>query len=169
MISDDKFALVLLVQNAYRIFCYFSISPLMIKEFEDKNGENSWKNSKPILKVFEINNGSANEIQTIFLDAVADNWFINLDKTGIDVFVKLGRVLPDDIFIPISVSNTVTTPRANQSNDLGVYYVDISEGQDSNKNEKLPTTSDVKKSGNIHKEPKPYPFMEQKKTSYIQK
>ena len=169
MISDDKFALVLLVQNAYRVFCYFSISPLMIKDFEDKNGENSWKNSKPILKVFEINNGSPNGIQTIFLDAVANNWFIGLDRTGIDVFVKLGRALPDDTFVPIAVSNTVTTPRANQSNDLGVYYVDVSQWQDNKKNEKLPTTSDDEKFVNIHKEPKPYPFMEQKKTSYIQK
>lgn len=168
MICDNKFALALLVQNAHRVFCYFSISPLMIKDFEDKNGENSWKNSKPILKVLQINNGSANEIQTIFLDAVANNWFIDLDKTGIDVFVKLGRMLPDDVFVPTAVSNTVTTPRSGQSNDLAVYYVDISENQGSHEIDKLPTTNDGIESVNIHKEPKPYPFMEQKKTNYIQ-
>jgi hypothetical protein len=162
MLNDDKSILTLLVQNSYTVFCYFNISPLMIKSFEDKNGEGSWKNSKPILKVFEINNGIPNEIKTIYLDAFANNWFVNLDKCGIDVFVKLGRVLADDTIVYLSVSNTVTTPRDNQSNDSAVYYVDTSE-QLFNEKDKLPVVGNVDESVNIHKEPKPYPFMEQKK------
>ncbi len=168
MISDNKFSLALLVQNAYRVFCYFSISPLMIKDFEDMNGEDSWRNSKPVLKVFEIDNGIANEMKVIFLDVFANNWFINLDKTGIDVFVKLGRILPDDTFVPLALSNTVTTPRSDQSNDLSVYYVDVSQ-EAYNEIQQLPTTNYGDEVLNIHKEPKPYPFMEQKKIDYIQK
>lgn len=134
----------------------------MIKSFEDKNGEGSWKNSKPILKVFEVNNGVPNEIKTIYLDSFANNWFINVDRCGIDAFVKLGRVLPDDTIVYLSVSNTVTTPRNNQSNDSAVYYVDTSE-QLFNEKDKLPVVENIDESVNIHKEPKPYPFMEQKK------
>lgn len=162
MISDNKFALALLVQNAYTVFCYFSISPLMIKDFEDKNGEGSWKNSKPIIKVFEINNGVVNEIKIVFLDDFADNWFINLDKTGIDVFIKLGRILPDDTFVPLALSNTVTTPRSDRSNDSALYYVDVS-NRIVSEMYKLPITSDRDEIVNIHSQPKPYPFMEQKK------
>lgn len=169
MISDNKFAIALLVQNAHKVFCYFSISPLMIKDFEDQNGQDSWKNSKPILKVFEIDNGNANEVKVVYLDAFANNWFINLDKSGIDVFVKLGRILPDDTFIPVALSNTVTTPRSEQSNDLSVYYLDVSQ-QDSTEIDKLPTTKHSHEPSNIHREPKPYPFMEQKKKmNHIQK
>src|SRR3712207_8196051 len=36
------------------------------------------------------------EIKTIYIDIFADNWYINLDKSNINVFVKLGRILPKD-------------------------------------------------------------------------
>ncbi|SMC20734.1 Uncharacterized conserved protein [Clostridium acidisoli DSM 12555] len=162
MPNDDNVTLTLLVQNSYTVFCYFNISPLIIKNFEDKNGEGAWKNSKPVLKVFEINNGISCEVKTIYLDAFANNWFINLDRCGVDLFVKLGRVLPDDTFISFAVSNTVTTPRDQQSNDTSVYYVDTSEKL-FNETDKLPSVQDIDESLNMHKEPKPYPFMEQKK------
>lgn len=168
MIDEDKSSIVLLVQNAHKVFCYFSVSAIEIKEFQDRYGENSWKNSKPVLKVYEVVNGIVSEIKTIYIDAFADNWFVNLEKDDIDVFVKLGRVLADDTFVALAVSNTVTTPRDNQSSDSAVYYVDISEDfLDPDKS--LPTCSGSENKNCIHKEPKPYPFIDgKKKLDHIQ-
>lgn len=162
MINDDKSILTLLVQNAYRVYCYFNISAMTIKEFEDMHGENSWKNSKPVIKVYEVICGEAKEIKTIYIDNLANNWFINLERDGMDIFVKLGRMLPNDNFAAFAVSNTVTTPRNTQSNDRAVYYVDVSQHFVAEEHD-LPTSADSKEDLNIHKEPKPYPFVEEKK------
>ena len=135
MLNDDSSILTLLVQNPYTVFCYFNVTPMMIKEFEDIYGENSWKNSKPVLKVYEVINGDAIEIKQIYVDALANNWFINLDKDGIDVFVKLGRMLPNGKFVTFSVSNLVTTPKDYQSCDDNVYYVDVSQSFEDQSND----------------------------------
>ncbi|WP_010235841.1 DUF4912 domain-containing protein, partial [Clostridium arbusti] len=150
MLNDDKFALTLLVQNSNTIFCYFNISPVIIKIFQDRYGEDFWKNSKPVLKVYNTTSSDLREIKTVYLDALADNWFITLDESGIDVFVKLGRILPNNEFVPIFISNTVTTPRNNQSNNSNTYYIDISENfktKEENKklsNREITNTNDSK-------------------------
>lgn len=155
---NDKSSLVLLVQNAHTIFCYYTISPIAVKQFEDVNGINSWKFSKPVLKVYSIQNGMPVEIKTIFIDAMANNWYICLEKSDIDVFVKLGRVLPDDTFIPIALSNTVTTPRDYEACDHTVRYVDVSQDFLNGRNSGLPNTKNDENVESIHREPKPYPL-----------
>lgn len=166
--NNDKSSIVLLVQNSNNVFCYFNVSPVAIKEFEDAYGEKVWKNSKPVLKVYEVINGIVSELKTIYIDAFADNWYINLEKDGIDVFVKLGRVLNDDSFVALAVSNTVTTPRNRQSYDSAVYFVDISQDFLKTKGN-LPKCSGEESEFSNHNEPKPYPFTnEKKKLDHIQ-
>lgn len=161
MLNDDKFALTLLVQNSNTIFCYFNISPVIMKFFQDRYGEDFWKNSKPIIKVYDTTNGDSREIKSISIDPLADNWFINLDRSGIDVFVKLGRVLPNNEFVPIFISNTVTTPRNDQSNNSNVYYIDVSKNFEKEK-DNLPLNKKIDDS-HIDKGEKPYSFMNEKK------
>lgn len=161
MLVNEKSELILMVQNVSKVFCYFNISPMIVKEFEDRYGENSWKNSKPAIKVYYVENGIAKEIKTIFIDAFANNWYIDMDRDDTDVFVKLGRMLPDNTFIAFAVSNTVTTPRGCESGDTSVYFVDIS--QNFNSEAALPTREDYENEKNNHREPKPYPFMNIKK------
>lgn len=160
MVGNEKSNLVLMVQSGHRIFCYFNISPLTVKEFEDRYGENSWKNSKPVIKVYSVENGRVENIKTIFIDPLANNWYIDLERDDLDLFVKLGRVLPDNTFAAFGISNTVTTPRENKAIDRSVYFVDVSQGLILNSEAALPKLKD-----NIanHNEPKPYPFINSKK------
>ena len=125
----DKPKIVLMVQSANTLFCYYNISPITLKEFTDKYGEGSLQNSKAALKVYSVDNGVEKELQTIFIDPFADNWYIHLDKGDIDVFVKLGRYLENNTFVEFAVSNIVTTPRLGESEDRRVYYIDVSEQQ----------------------------------------
>lgn len=163
MLVNEKSNLILMVQSSRKIFCYFNISPMVVKEFKDRYGENSWENSKPILKVYSVKNGIAIEIKTIFIDAFANNWYIDMDSDDMDVFIKLGRVLPDNTFVAFAVSNTVTTPRDHQSGDSSVYFVDISKNYILNSDVDLPKCDECQSDISDHKEPKPYPFMNKKK------
>lgn len=163
MLGDEKSNIVLMVQGASRVFCYFNISPITIKEFEDRYGEVSWKISKPAIKVYCVENGIAKEIKTIFIDDFADNWYINMDRGDQDIFIKLGRILPDNTFAALAVSNTVTTARNYESEDSSVYFVDISEDADISSKSSLDNYEECTSIINRHKEPKPYPFMNVKK------
>lgn len=163
MLGNEKSNIVLMIQSARRVFCYFNISPMTIKEFEDRYGENSWKNSKPAIKAYCVENGIAKEIKTIFIDEFVDNWYINMDRGDQDLFIKLGRILPDNTFAAFAVSNTVTTPRDYESKDSSVYFVDISENADIGSKSSLPICEECTSNVNSHKEPKPYPFMNVKK------
>ncbi|KHD38543.1 hypothetical protein NL50_03310 [Clostridium acetobutylicum] len=163
MLGSYETKLVLLVQNAYNIFCYFNISPITIKEFEYRYGEDLWKNSKPVLKIYEVLDGNASEIRTIYIDSMADNWYIKLDKDDMDVFVKLGRMLPDGTFVALAVSNTVTTPRAHISEDSAVYYMDVSKNFKKQEDSEVNELDEKNNKEDIHKETKPYAFMEGKK------
>lgn len=133
MSGVDKSKIVLMVQNASTLFCYYNISPITFKEFTDKYGDNALQDSKPVLKVYYVNNSIAEELQTIFIDPFADNWYINLNRSDIDVFVKLGRYLSDETFVTFATSNIVTTPRLAESKDTRVYYVNVSEEETSTK------------------------------------
>ena len=165
MLNNDRSKMVLLVQNSHNVFCYFNVSNVTVEEFKVKFGESFWKNSKPVLKVYVIENGNAKEEKSIFIDECANNWYIRLERDAVDVFVKLGRVLPDDSFVAIEVSNTVTTPRANQSGDNNVYYVDVSQNDNYLPENALPTYSGNCEKTNDHNEPKPNPFKDSKKKS----
>lgn len=165
MDENKNSSIVLMVQNAYKAFCYYDISPLTVKKFEDMYGENMWRNSKPILKVFQVEQGIAKEIETIYLDAFANNWYINLNRDDMDIFVKLGRMLPDDRVVSIAFSNTVTTPRDRQAWNRDVYYVDVSKNYEENPDTTLPTCNESNNCKINRNEPKPYPFMVEKKNS----
>lgn len=123
--QGDRSQVVLMVQSAYIVFCYYTISPITIKEFEDIYGEGSWRESKPGLKVLKVTESRTEELETIFLDPFADNWYINLKEDSIRVIVRLGRILEDKRFITIAESNEVITPREVQAVDEEVVYINI--------------------------------------------
>ncbi|QGU94926.1 DUF4912 domain-containing protein [Clostridium bovifaecis] len=125
MLQYEKSYIILMVQSAHVVFCYYNISPMTIKEFEDTYGQDSWKNSKPVLKVYERRNETTKEIETIYLDRLADNWYINLNKANSQVFVKLGRMLPSERYVSIAISNTVTTPRDAEAENTEVHYINL--------------------------------------------
>lgn len=159
MLGKEKSNIVLMVQSASRVFCYFNVSSVTIREFENRYGESSWKNSKPVIKVYFVENGIAKETKTIFIDDFANNWYINMDRGDKDIFIKLGRVLPDNTFYAFAVSNTVTTPRSYESEDTSVYFVDLSQNVNINSKSSLPTCEEYTNNIKKHREPRPYPFM----------
>ncbi len=114
MTSKEDTTLVLLVQSSNRVFCYFHITDSKIKEFEEIHGMNSWSNSKAVIKVFSVRNGKVKEIDEIQLESNVDSIYINLDRDNLNVFIKLGRILPGNTFASIVTSNKVSTPKSTE-------------------------------------------------------
>lgn len=126
MIRDYSTRIILLVQNAETIFTYFVVSPTSIMRFNKKYGENSYNNSSPILKLYYSDGESFKEGESIYINSFTDNWYIHPCRQGIDVFVKLGRVLKNGEFIELAKSNIVSIPRSSESWDGNIVYSDIS-------------------------------------------
>lgn len=110
MSQYEEVHIVLMPQSYKVIFCYYGIDEITINKFKRIYGEDFFKNSKPILKVYEVKDETHEEIQTVYLDDFADNWYINVNKANIFVYVKLGRVTTKNEFISIATSNTIATP-----------------------------------------------------------
>lgn len=124
---DEKTYLVLMVQSSHRVFCYYNISSMTVRKFEDRYGEALWINSKSAIKVYSIENGVAVNINTIFIDPFADNWYIDIQKDNMDVFIKVGKFISSDKFIELAVSNIVTTPRDSRPFDNSPCFLNVSE------------------------------------------
>ena len=112
--------LVLMTQSAQRIFCYFSLPQKLV----DSNLP-----YKIILEVYEISGNEERKIRDIYIDMLADNWFIDLEKDNCKVFVRLVRIFEDGTKEMVATSNLVITPRINKSEEKNIKLVNLSEGK----------------------------------------
>lgn len=127
MKGEEENSLVLMVQSSHKIFCYYSISPMNVKKFQDIYGEVLWKNSKLAIEVYFIENGLAKNIKTIPMESFMGSCYIDIKKEDVDIFVKFGVILPKNKFVQLAVSNVVTTPPSSKSSRDFLCFVDISE------------------------------------------
>lgn len=109
MKSVCKSSIYLSVQSAYKVFCYFNVSPFDVKRFEDSFGPGSWGKGVPVLRIYMIDENLKETTKDLYINPFADNWFINLDKGGLSLHVKLLRKYGEK-FAGIAYSNTVLTP-----------------------------------------------------------
>lgn len=123
---DNIVNLKLMVQGPRNIYCYFNVTEEVINEFNNIYGENSFQESNSQIKVFKLSNGEELEVKTINIDPFANNWFVNIEESGVDVIVKLGKENSVG-FIPIGTSNIVSLPRDYASNDYNMNYKILNE------------------------------------------
>lgn len=97
----------LLVQSPTRMFVYWEVSDETIKMFSDKSLD--YSNCTPVLKITNI---TKNYSYTIPVDPYANNYYIEVEDSGCDYKVELGRCVKQD-FINIYTSNKATVPNAH--------------------------------------------------------
>lgn len=151
MIYRDNSYIILLIKNEHTLFCYYNIGTNTIKEFGEKYGENSWDNSTPIIKLYFIENGISREKETIYIDRLANNWYINLQEDDKDVYVELGRLLQSNEYIPLATSDSITTPRAHVSGDSNLYFVNVNVDNASSPEDNISPSLEKKNLKNISK------------------
>ncbi|GAA0179169.1 DUF4912 domain-containing protein [Clostridium sediminicola] len=121
-----KLSVKLLIQSPRIVFCYYNISPETQEEFQNAYGNNAWENSKPIIKVYKINDGVSDEIKTININKNEESYYINLLEDNIEVYVKFGRILASGKFIELAESNIISTPRERTADNESLYFMDTS-------------------------------------------
>lgn len=94
----------LLVQSPTRMFVYWEVSDETIKMFSDKSLD--YSNCTPALKITNI---TKNYSYTIPVDPYANNYYIEVEDSGCDYKVELGRFIKND-YINIYTSNQATVP-----------------------------------------------------------
>ncbi len=110
--GQDK--IILQVRDPWWAHAYWEIQG---KTFEElKNGlQDDFYKAKHILRVYDVSSiifdgKNAHRFFDIQINEHANNWYIDTGGPGRSWCVDLGLLLPDDRFIMIVRSNTVTTP-----------------------------------------------------------
>lgn len=107
--SYGKNQVNLLVRDPDWLYAYWEITATVQSEFSKQLGD-AWGTSKPMLRVYDITDGTQKIYYDIRIQDYADHWYIHVGKPNHTFFVDLGRVLPDGKFYCIARSNWVTTP-----------------------------------------------------------
>ena len=101
----------LLVQSPTRMFVYWEVSDETIKMFSSHNID--YANCTPVLKITNI---TKNYSYMIPVDPYANNYYIEVEDSGCDYTVELGRLVKKD-FVNIYTSNKATVPTSHPSNE----------------------------------------------------
>ncbi len=112
--------LVLMVRDPNWLFAYWEITAAKQEEFNKQFGESAWRESRPVLRVYDVTginfNGSNHKHYMDFpINDFVDNWHIEVSRPDSTLFVDLGRVFPDGRFVTLLRSNIVHTPRMEVS------------------------------------------------------
>lgn len=103
-IKYDQTLIRLLVQSPTRMYAYWEVSDDTMKNFS--KDFHSYSDCTPALK---ITNVSKNYSYIIPVDPFANNYYIQVEDTGCEYKIELGRTKNND-FLNIYTSNNVTMP-----------------------------------------------------------
>lgn len=99
----DKYAetyIVLMIRDPQHIFTYWEIAEETMKNFIQDFGPNSWEETRLSLRL-----SWPNFQQIMEINERATNWHIYLGEKGIPIQGELGRLLADNTFITLAISN----------------------------------------------------------------
>ena len=117
--GDTK--IVVLIRDPLWIFAYWEVSDYKKHEFELNYGI-KWSETNPALKVVNITENNFYYIN--IFDEFTDNWHLKVGSPKTTLFLELGRILPNNLFVSLCRSNTVTTP-ANAISEDGYEYFTV--------------------------------------------
>ncbi|MDP4181091.1 MAG: DUF4912 domain-containing protein [Bacillota bacterium] len=119
--SYGETKIVLIARDPHCIFAYWEISGSETRKFIDEFGKELWKKSVPALKVKNL---SRNSSFLVFIDQLANNWYINVDDINCLYEVEYGRSISEKFFIPQITSNYVITPGNTVSSSTSCHFTD---------------------------------------------
>lgn len=139
--NDNK--IVLLVVDPNNLFAYWEISNTKKQNFINQFGQNSWNNSKLVLKV---NNITLNKTEYIEINEYANNWYIKSKQPNCIYTVEIGKLFENNLFISLASSNAASTPSNSISNNNFVYFANY---KDLRKFKQLSINNEIIKYENI--------------------
>lgn len=117
--GDTK--IVLLIRDPIWIFAYWEVSDYKKYEFELNYGI-KWSDTDSALKVVNLTENNFYYIN-VFNEFI-DNWHLEVGRAKTTLYLELGRILPNNSFVSLCRSNTVTTP-SNAISDNNCEYFTV--------------------------------------------
>lgn len=111
----------LLVQSPTRMYAYWEVSDDTMKYFS--NNFHNYSDCTPALKITNI---TKNYSYIIPVDPFANNYYIDVEDTGCDYKIELGRTKNNE-FLNIYTSNNVTMPIFSRIDDTKNNFIDSDE------------------------------------------
>ncbi|GAW91579.1 DUF4912 domain-containing protein [Calderihabitans maritimus] len=124
--------LVAMVKNPYWIYAYWDLNPSQKQKFTSQYGKDAWERSRPTLRVYDLT-GVESYTETkapyfdLFIDDLANNWYIRVGKPRSTFYLELGRKFADGLFVPLLRSNRVTTPADSISSEIDPQWPPLEE------------------------------------------
>lgn len=115
--GDTKIAL--LIRDPLWVFAYWEVSDYKKHGFES-NFRIEWSETNPALKVVNLTENNFYYIN--IFDEFTDNWHLEVGSPKTTLFLEFGRILPNNSFVSLCRSNTVTTPANTISEDSHEYF-----------------------------------------------
>lgn len=120
-IKYDQTLIRLLVQSPTRMYAYWEVSDDTMKYFS--NNFHNYSDCTPALKITNI---TKNYSYIIPVDPFANNYYIDVEDTGCDYKIELGRTKNNE-FLNIYTSNNVTMPIFSRIDDTKNNFIDSDE------------------------------------------
>jgi len=110
----DQDKIILQVRDPWWVHAYWEIRQATLERLKGELGDEFYR-AKRMLRVYDVshiifNGSNAHRFFDIQINEQANNWYIETAGAGRSWCVDLGLLLPDDRFITIIRSNTITTP-----------------------------------------------------------
>jgi len=124
---------VLLPRDPTCLFSYWEVQPQTLDLFRKQFGAEVINSSRPVLRVFEVDQQSGNGgrerlASEIAVSLEARNWYIHVKEPGRHWFVELGLVTPDGRFLLLARSNKVNLPLGRVSDVTDLRWMVLKEG-----------------------------------------
>ena len=116
--------LVLMVQGAERVYCYFQVSNETVNKFNLENGKKAYENSKAVLQLYDIQD---KKINSIYVEG--DSCYLELENSPYDIFAKYGKELKGE-FKEILQSNKIALPSSKVVEKASAVIVNTFSGEE---------------------------------------
>ena len=120
--------IALMVRDPYWLFTYWEFAPDLNEDLTDRIGEDALRQSRLVLRVYDITGTDADNptgYHDIDVAHGARDWYINVTHVESEYCVDIGLILPDGTFVVIARSNRVSLPPIGPSAEVDEEWVTI--------------------------------------------
>jgi hypothetical protein len=120
--SYGETKVIILPRDPSCFYAYWDRSDNTISELKRNLGEDVYRSSHWLLRVYDVTDTIVNASRAPHFDIIlnndADNWYIHVNERSRTYYVDLGLVTPDGVFIPVARSNILNLPQFGFSENI---------------------------------------------------
>ncbi|WP_413853060.1 DUF4912 domain-containing protein [Candidatus Ruminimicrobium bovinum] len=104
-------AITILPKDPVSIFAYWSINRETKKNLESKYGNDFFKNSKLVIRIYDMTDDTRKTGFDVFIDTTDNSYYINVGKFNRSWVADIGYITSKGKFISVAKSNILNMPK----------------------------------------------------------